>query len=96
MAKDYRHSFSDWFPSRRRSVNPKPSPRQQALLDRLSALKARPDCRQAVLNRVGGRWIVSITWLTDEGYYNGVEAQCANLAEVADAVEEFEQVAKEG
>ena len=87
MAKDYRHSFSDWFPSRRRSVNPKPSPRQQALLDRLTALKARPDCRQAGLNRVGDRW---------EVYYNGVEAECANLAEVADAVEEFEQVAREG
>ena len=82
MAKDYRHSFSDWFPSRRRSVNPKPSPRQQALKDRLAVLGIG-----AGMERVGGHWDV---------WYDGCTAECANLTEAAWAVEDFEQVAKEG
>ena len=77
------NDFADFFPSGRRvkRAEPKPSPRQQALKDRLAVLGVG-----AGMERVGGHWDV---------WHDGCTAECANLTEATWAVEDFEQVAKE-
>ena len=72
-------TWADFFPSSRRqkTAHPKPSPRQQALKDRLAVL-----VNNAGIERVGGHWDV---------WYNGCTAECANLTEATWVVEGYEQ-----
>jgi len=63
----------------RRSAHPTPSPRHQALKDRLAILGI-----DAGIERVGNHWDV---------WYKGSTSECANLKEATYSVEDFEDEA---
>ena len=76
-------AFEEFFPELARlargPAQPKPSPRLQALKDRLAVLG-----NEAGIERVGSHW---------EVWHDGTTVECANLKEAAYAVEDVEDVA---
>jgi len=79
-------AFEEFFPKLaqlargpRRSAHPTPSPRHQALKDRLAVLGI-----DAGIERVGNHWDV---------WYKGSTTECANLKEATYSVEDFEDEA---
>ena len=76
-------ALEEFFPELARlargPAQPKPSPRLQALKDRLAVLG-----NEAGIERVGGHW---------EVWHDGTTVDCANLKEAAYAVEDVEDAA---